>query len=77
MPKDIVRPIRLLREHQIFLANNNDRLPYSAFINEFPEFKDLIKEGTYNDYLNPNRTNYDGDKIYNKLNKELEMILKF
>ncbi len=77
MPKDIVRPIRLLREHQIFLANNNDRLPYRAFINEFPEFKDLIKEGTYNDYLNPNRTSYDGDKIYNKLNKELEMILKF
>ena len=77
MPKDIVRPIRLLREHQIFLANNNDRLPYRAFINEFPEFKDLIKEGTYNDYLNPNRTSYDGDKIYNKLNNELEMILKF
>ena len=77
MPKDIVRPIRLLREHQIFLANNNDRLPYRAFINEFSEFKDLIKEGTYNDYLNPNRTSYDGDKIYNKLNNELEMILKF
>ena len=77
LPKDIARPIRLLREHKVFLENEDYRLPYSAFINSFPEFKGLIKEGTYNDYLNPNRTSYDGDKIYNKLNNELEMILKF
>ena len=77
LPKDIARPIRLLREHKVFLENEDYRLPYSAFINSFPEFRGLIKEGTYNDYLNPNRTSYDGDKIYNKLNNELEMILKF
>ena len=76
IPKDIARPIRVLRDHQVFLSNDDDRLPYRAFIKEFPEVKGLIKEGTYNDYLNPNRTSYDGDKIYNKLNNELEMILK-
>ena len=76
LPKDIARPFRVLREHKVFLRSEDYRLPYNAFIKAFPEFKDLISEGAYNDCLNPNRTSYDGDEIYYKLEKESEMILQ-
>ncbi len=76
VPKDIARPFRVLREHKVFLRSEDYRLPYNAFIKAFPEFKDLISEGAYNDCLNPNRTSYDGDEIYYKLEKESEMILQ-
>lgn len=75
IPKDIARPIRVLRDHQVFLSNDDDRLPYRAFIKEFPEVKDLITAKAYNDCINPNRTSYANDKLYKKLEKELENIL--
>ena len=79
LPKDIARPIRVLRDHQIFLADDgdddNDRLPYNAFIKAFPEVKDLITARAYNDWTNPNRKEYKNDKIFKKLEKELEKIL--
>ena len=75
IPKDIARPIRILRDHQVFLSNDDDRLPYGAFIKEFPEVKDLITAKAYNDCINPNRTSYANDKLYKKLEKELENIL--
>ena len=75
LPKDIARAPRLLRDHKIFLEKEGYRLPYRAFIKEFPEVKDLITIKAYNDWNNPNRRNYDNDDLYKKLEKELEMIL--
>ena len=40
LPKDISRAPRLLRDHKIFLKKEGYRLPYRAFIKEFPEVKD-------------------------------------
>ena len=75
MPKDIARPIRILREHKVFLKKEGYRLPYNAFIKECPEVKGLIERGAYNDFINPNRSKYVNDELYDKLEKELEMIL--
>ena len=75
LPKDIARPVRLLVDHKIFLKKEGYRLPYRAFIKEFPEVKDLITIKAYNDWNNPNRRNYNNDDLYKKLEKELEMIL--
>ena len=75
VPKDIARPIRVLRVHKVFLRSEDYRLPYNAFIKAFPEFKDLIERGAYNDFINPNRTKYNNDEIYMQLEKELENIL--
>lgn len=75
VPKDIARPIRVLRVHKVFLRSEDYRLPYNAFIKAFPEFEDLIERGAYNDFINPNRTKYNNDEIYMQLEKELENIL--
>jgi len=75
VPKDIARPIRVLRMHKVFLRSEDYRLPYNAFIKAFPEFEDLIERGAYNDFINPNRTKYNNDEIYMQLEKELENIL--
>jgi hypothetical protein len=81
VPKDIARPIRVLCDHHVFLDCDEDneydyvRLPYNAFIKAFPEVKDLITARAYNDWTNPNRKEYKNDKIFKKLEKELEKIL--
>ena len=75
VPKDIARPVRLLVDHKIFLKKEGYRLPYRAFIKEFPEVKDLITIKAYNDWNNPNRRNYNNDDLYKKLEKEMEIIL--
>ena len=74
-PKDIARAPRVLHDHKIFLKKEGYRLPYRAFVKEFPEVKDLITIKAYNDWNNPNRRNYDNDDLYKKLENELKMIL--
>ena len=74
-PKDIARASRVLHDHKIFLKKEGYRLPYRAFVKEFPEVKDLITIKAYNDWNNPNRRNYDNDDLYKKLENELKMIL--
>lgn len=71
--KNIIRPIRFLCDHGVFYDNEAYRLPYKAFIKEFPTAKEYISSSTYNDWLNPMNQKLKLSEKY----KSLENIFKF
>ena len=69
-PNEIARPVRYLCDEGFFLDGDERRLPYNAFIAEFPEVKGMISRSSYNDYVDPNKKGYTrGAKT-----KELEKL---
>ena len=57
-PNEIARPVRYLCDEGFFLDGDERRLPYNAFIAEFPEVNGMISRSSYNDYVDPNKKGY-------------------
>lgn len=70
--KDIARPVRWLCDHDVF---HDGRLPYNAFINEFPQLGSSISVSRYNHLISSNNDEYRDDDKYYSLNSIFEFVL--
>lgn len=66
-PIDIVRPIRFLCDKQVFRDKEEFRLPYKAFIKEFPMLEKYISDTAYNRLISPNNKPYKNSIKYQNL----------
>ena len=73
--KDIVRPIRFLCDHKVFKDKKEFRLPYKAFIMEFPNLKKYISKSAYNIKISSYEHPYDDSIKYNNLEKVFNFLL--
>lgn len=74
--KDIVRPIRFLCDNLVFKDNKTYRLPYKAFIKEFPHLEEHISESAYNGRLLSYKQPYRNSVKYNNLEKIFSSVLE-
>lgn len=66
-PIDIARPIRFLCDKQVFRDKEEFRLPYKAFIKEFPMLEKYISDTAYNRLISPNNKPYKNSIKYQNL----------
>ena len=69
LAKDIVEPIRFLCDRKVFKDKKVFRLPYKAFIKEFPLHAKKISKSHYNGLIDPNKHPYDEDENGEKYEK--------
>ena len=69
--KDIARPVRWLCDHGVF---HEGRLPYKAFLHEFPEVEEYISVSRYNYLINQNCDEYKVDIKYQSLDNIFDFI---
>ncbi len=69
LAKDIVEPIRFLCDRKVFKDKKVFRLPYKAFIKEFPFHAKKISKSHYNGLIDPNKHPYDEDENGEKYGK--------
>ena len=74
--KDIARPIRFLCDHQVFKDKDEFRLPYKAFIKEFPHLEAHISESAYNIKISSYKQPYRNSLKYKNLEKIFNMVLE-
>ena len=72
---DIARPIHFLCMYLVFKDKEEYRLPYKAFIKEFPMHKDLISDTTYNRLISKMNKIYSHDLEYEKLKNIFNFVL--
>ena len=72
---DIARPIHFLCMHLVFKDKEEYRLPYKAFIKEFPMHKDLISDTTYNRLISKMNKIYSHDLEYENLKNIFNFVL--
>lgn len=70
--KDIARPVRWLCDHDVL---HDGRLPYNAFINEFPQLGSFISVSRYNHLISSNNDEYKDDDKYYSLNSIFEFVI--
>ena len=72
---DIARPIHFLCMYLVFKDKEEYRLPYKAFIKEFPMHKDLISDTTYNRLISKMNKIYSHDLEYENLKNIFNFVL--
>ena len=76
LAKDIVEPIRFLCDHQVFKDKDEFRLPYKAFIKEFPHLEAHISESAYNIKISSYKQPYRNSLKYKNLEKIFNIVLE-
>ena len=72
---DIARPIHFLCMYLVFKDKEEYRLPYKAFIKEFPMHKDHISDTTYNRLISKMNKIYSHDLEYENLKNIFNFVL--
>lgn len=70
--KDVARPIRFLIDHGVIVDN---KLPFKAFIKEFPEVIVYVSDSRYYEWTDRKKTSYNNDDQYQELEKIFEFLL--